>query len=381
MELSGRWVFSGRPIVVTVEDGVVAAVQDEPRPPDDRWLAPGFWDLQVNGYHGYDYSGPDLSGPHISAITDLLADAGTTHHVATIITNSAERIAANLRVIHNARQQSARLASAIAGIHLEGPYISAEDGPRGAHDRRYVRDPDYGEFCAWQEACGGLVRMLTLAPERKGAIEFIERLTADGVIVALGHTGAEPERIRDAIAAGARLSTHLGNGSHATLPRLSNYLWEQLAADELWAGVIADGFHLSPAVARVFSRAKELSRLILVSDVAPCGGYPSGRYRWGDIEVEVYPDGHLGLAGSEFLAGAGHLLDRCVAWYVQHTDADLAQAVQLVTVNPARLLGIEGRDTNEPRTGTPADLVRFGWQPGAESLSIEATVNGRAARN
>src|SRR5207248_2337185 len=152
------------------------------------------------------------------------------------------------------------VAHAVAGIHLEGPYISAEDGPRGAHARRHVRPPDWDEFRRLQDASGGRVRLLTLAPEHDGAVHFIERLTAAGVVVALGHTAASGERIRDAVRAGARLSTHLGNGSHAVLPRHPNYLWEQLADDGLWASVICDGHHLPPSVVRCVVRVKTPAR-------------------------------------------------------------------------------------------------------------------------
>lgn len=380
MEFTGRWVFSGQPVRISVQDGVIASIHHVEEHDDTAgaWIAPGFWDLQVNGYQGYDYSGPDLDDRQMTAVMRLLAAAGTTHHVPTIVTSSNDRITRNVRVIRDARGRSAALEAAIPMIHLEGPYISGLDGHRGAHDPQYVRDPSYDEFTQWKEASGGLVRMVTLAPERKGALEFIERLSGEGIIVAVGHTAAEPSCVREAIAAGARLSTHLGNGSPAMLPRLSNFVWEQLAADELWAGIIADGFHLPPAVLRVFSRAKGLSRLVLVSDVAVCGGYPPGRYRWGQIEVEVYPDGHLGLAGTEYLAGAGHLLDRCVAQFARHSGHELSQVIALVTDNPARLLGVPGPGTLTPQPGAPADLVQFRWRQEAERLCIEHTVLGAA---
>src|SRR5205807_8371003 len=129
-----------------------------------------------------------------------------------------------------------------------------------------------------QDAAGGRIRLVTLAPEHEGALAFIDRLVDSGVVVALGHTGASGSRIRDAIRAGARLSTHLGNGCHALLPRHDNYLWEQLAADELWASIICDGHHLPPPVVRCLLRVKTPTRTILTCDAGSLAGLPPGRY-------------------------------------------------------------------------------------------------------
>jgi N-acetylglucosamine-6-phosphate deacetylase len=165
------------------------------------------------------------------------------------------------------------------------------------------------------------------------------------------------------------------------IPRLRNYLWEQLAADELTASIIADGFHLPHPVIKVFARAKEQQRLVLVSDVGPMGGLTPGKHRWGDVEVEVYEDGHLGLAGTEFLAGAGHLLDRAVAQFARATRLPMEQILPLCTVNPSRLLGIGGRtaegEVSLPSEGDPADLVQFSLPRDADSIVVDAAASGK----
>src|SRR5436305_1458777 len=135
----------------------------------------------------------------------------------------------------------------------------------------------WAEFCWLQEAAGTRIRLVTLAPEHENALPFIEQLVRSGVVVALGHTAASAARIREAIAAGARLSTHLGNGSHAMLPRHDNYIWEQLAADNLWASIIVDGHHLPPSVVQSIVRCKTPSRLLLTCDASPLAGLPPGR--------------------------------------------------------------------------------------------------------
>ncbi len=362
-------------MTLTIANGTITDV--EPAAPGDTFgevekstfVAPGFFDLQVNGFRGIDYSGAELGPRDVETLVRALAASGTTRHVPTIITNSQDRILTNIKTVVRAIDNSDMVAAAIPGIHIEGPFIAPEDGPRGAHDPRYVHPPSIDEYHEWQNAAGGRVTMVTLAPERPGALELIVALTQDGVVPAIGHTAASPEQIRAAVDAGARFATHLGNGSHAMLPRLKNYVWAQLAANELTAGIIADGFHLPQEVLTVFVRAKGTKRLVLTSDVGPIGGLPPGRHRWGNVDVEVHPDGHVGMAGTEFLAGAGHLLDRCLGHIVDATGISHTTAVELCTAAPARLLGLP-----EPviAPGQRADIVVFDW-PDSGTLSVGQT--------
>jgi N-acetylglucosamine-6-phosphate deacetylase len=328
--------------------------------------------MQVNGFQGSDYSLDDLDLNHIERIVASLAESGVTGHVPTIVTRPRERIVRNLRVISQARKESSLLAATIPAIHIEGPFISHEDGPRGAHDPRYVRDPDFDEFLEWQDAAGGLVKMVTLAPERRGALEFIGKLASAGVVASIGHSAASPEQIREAVAAGASFSTHLGNGSHASLPRLRNYLWEQLADDRLSVGMIADGFHLPEAVVKVILRAKGLEKIVLVSDVSLPGGWEPGVYRWGNLDVEVHPDGHVGLKGTSFLAGAGHRLDHDIATFMKFTGVPLFDTLKLCTRTPARILGLPS-SAGRLEAGASADLTLFRYD-GQNPLKVETTV-------
>src|SRR5207302_1455446 len=165
--------------------------------------------------------------------------------------------------------------------------------------------------------------------EHGGALAFIERLTSSGVVVALGHTGADGPRIRDAIRAGARLSTHLGNGSHAVLPRHPNYIWEQLAADELWASIIADGHHLPPAVVRCILRVKTPARTVLTCDASPLAGLPPGRYREWEQDFEVLPEGKVVVPGTDYLGGSGAFTDTCVGNVVRLGGVSLQDAVDM----------------------------------------------------
>ncbi len=184
--------------------------------------------------------------------------------------------------------------------------------------RRHVRPPDWDEFRRFQEASGGRIRLATLAPEHDGALPFIEKLAASGVVAAIGHTLASGARLRDAVRAGARLSTHLGNGCHATLPRHDNPIWEQLADDNLWASVICDGWHLTEAVARCILRVKGPGRAVLTCDASSLAGLPPGVYREGDQDYEVLEKAVKWLSpGTSYLAGSGAVhgrlrrLERC----------------------------------------------------------------------
>lgn len=373
MKLEGKWIFSNRPLRVETTGRRISRVEEIAETEGMPYLAPGFADLQVNGYRGIDYSSPELKEDDVEELVTMLAVSGTTQHVPTIVTNPRETIVRNLAVLSRVRKRLPETASAILGYHIEGPFISPIDGPRGAHSSNYVREPDFEEFLEWQDAADGKICIVTVAPEIPGAIDFIREVAQTGVLVSIGHSGAPPEIVRSAVDAGAKLSTHLGNGSHATIPRLKNYIWEQLAADELSAGLITDGFHLPGSVVKTFTRAKGLERLFLVSDVAVHGGKSPGVYPWGDITCEVFPDGHLGLYGSPpFLAGAGHLLDWDIAHFVGASGLSLRDAIRLCTTRPRTLLGIEAEETLTE--GQEANLVTLDFRERDERVTIGKTV-------
>ena len=210
----------------------------------DEYQAPGFIDVQVNGFAGVDYNNPHTTAEEIVRSVHTMFSTGVTRFYPTVITGPPEAMRDSLRNLAHAREASLPDGEAIAGFHVEGPHISAEDGPRGAHPRQWVRPPDLNEYCRWQDASAGRIRIVTLAPEWPGAPHYIETIVADGVGAAIGHTQANSAQIADAVSAGATLSTHLGNGAHSVLARHPNYIWDQLAEDRLMASFIVDGIHL-----------------------------------------------------------------------------------------------------------------------------------------
>lgn len=374
MEIRGVLVHSGKAVNVTLAKGYITKIEEIKKSKDLPYISPGFFDIQVNGYNGSDYRLVDLSETHISNIAKSLARSGTTRYMPTFTTMPHDRLLRNLKITREALKNSPILKAGIPGFHLEGPYISSEDGPRGAHNKAYISEPDFDQFLEWQEAAGGLIKYITLAPERKDAINFITKVAKTGVKVAIGHTGCSPELIHEAIKAGATLSTHLGNGSYTSVPRLKNYIWEQLAADELYAGVISDGFHLPESVVRVFDRVKGPDKIILVSDVSQIGGYPPGIYKRESLEVEVFEDGHLGVLGTSILAGAAHLLDWDIVRFMEFTKTSLPDTIRLCTETPTKYFDLPADSYGDIRTGIAANLTTFTLNEGDMRLQIQKTI-------
>lgn len=378
-EFQGRDVSTGQPVRVVVADGRVAAVE---RPlehpgdaPPDTWVAPGWLDIQVNGFGGHDPNDPDAGPAATAGTVRALWRHGVTGTLITICTQSEAHIRTMVAAVADACDTDPLVAASVPGIHVEGPHIATEDGPRGAHPLRHVRPPDIAEFGRWQEAARGRITMVTLSPEYPGAVGYIRALVAQGVVVSVGHTAADGDAIRAAVDAGATCSTHLGNGAHAQIRRHPNYIWDQLAEDRLAAGFIFDGHHLPPAVMQSVVRAKGVERTILVSDAVSVAGQEPGRYRlFGDIEVELRPGGRLELAGTPLLAGAVSALPTCLANAVRHAGVGLRDAVRMVTTNPSRVLGL-GADAGHATLteGMVANLTLFRLTAGGD-VEVRATV-------
>jgi N-acetylglucosamine-6-phosphate deacetylase len=357
MKATGIDVSSGSSVEV-VFDRAINIVDHLIRPLDDAvFIAPGWIDLQVNGYAGVDYNSAASSQEQIAHSIRAQFATGVTRFFPTVITGSPEGMTAALRNLAAARESLAD-GAAMEAFHLEGPYISPADGPRGAHPAQCVRPPNLAEFQRFQEAANGNVRLVTISPEWPEAPHFIERITEQGVVASIGHTKATSIQIADAVSAGATMSTHLGNGTDALLPKQPNYLWEQLAEDRLAASFIVDGFHLSPSFLNVALRAKGLERSLLVTDAVMPAGCPPGRYRLGEVEVELYGDGSVRLPGGSRLAGSALRMDHAITNVRQTAGLTLREAVTLATRNPARVGRVASRQRGL-NPGERADLVRF----------------------
>jgi N-acetylglucosamine-6-phosphate deacetylase len=304
------------------------------------FLAPAFFDIQINGANGKSFNSSSLTVSDVHEIVAVCQTHGIGRLLPTLVTNSFEAIEHGLATIARTIREDGQLATAIPGIHVEGPYLSAEDGPRGAHPREHIRTPDTTEFKRWQKAAEGRIRMMTIAPEVEGGIEFISWLTKQEVVVAIGHTNANQEEIAKAVQAGAKTSTHLGNGIGATLPRHQNPIWEQLAKDELMCSVIPDGFHLTPAVLKSIIRVKGLAKMITTCDASSLAGVAPGIYEEWNSQIEVSSNGKVTLKDTPYLAGSGVFTNACIPVLMQQGELNLADAITTATVNPARLMNL-----------------------------------------
>ncbi len=314
---------------------------------------PGFFDLQVNGFAGVDFNAADLTADAVAKALEAMRTTGVTRCLPTLITAPLQRFAACARVIAGIDD------AAIAGIHMEGPYLSPEEGARGAHPPEHLCAPSVDDFKRRQDAAAGRIAMVTLAPEMPGATGLIEYLTAVGVRAAIGHTTASPAQIGDAIAAGAALATHLGNGCAQMLPRHPNPIWELLAADAVLASLIVDGHHLPPSTVKAMVRAKGPSRTILVSDAIAAAGCTPGEYAVGAVTCTLGHDGRVSLPGTPYLAGSSLTLDRAVANTVRFTGLPIDDVIAMASTIPAAFLG-----------GRTAGTVIADWDADAAALRI-----------
>jgi N-acetylglucosamine-6-phosphate deacetylase len=339
MKVIAEDLLTGNFWSIAIETDRYSMVQTDPSPTQGVYISVGWVDLQANGFAGIDVNRAGLTGRDISEMNATLQREGITGWLPTLVTAPYEHILNNLQVITTACEQDQLLGMSIPGIHLEGPYISAEQGSRGAHTLAYIRDPDWDEFQRWQEVAHGRIRLITVAPERPGAIKFIRKVVYSGVVVAIGHTAASNMLIHEAVEEGASLSTHLGNGISSQIHRHNNPIWDQLAEDRLSASVIFDGFHLPPNVMRVILRAKGIDRCILVSDSVSLAHMPSGIYETliGG-KVVLHEDGRLSMYGSEYLAGSASSLKDCIEVSLRTRLCTLVQTTQMVGVNPRRII-------------------------------------------
>lgn len=370
----GRRYDSQRAVRIEIEGERIARVSPAEDNSGLSYVAPGFCDLQINGYQGVEFNDPKLTVEQVRATALSQDQFGVTRFLATCTTDSYEVFTHSFATIAQACEELPEVVTRIAGIHMEGPYISPDDGPRGAHPRQHVRPPDWDEFCRLQEAARGKIKLLTLSPEYDGSAAFIAKVAASGVLVAIGHTKANSDQIRAAADAGARMSTHLGNGAHPQIKRHPNYIWDQLAEDRLTASLIADGHHLPPAVVKAMVRAKSLARCVLVSDLTSMGGMPPGRYKTGLGDLEILDSGKLVIAGQpDILAGASEPIQLCVANVMRFAQVDLQTAVEMASTTPLRLIGESDRGLE---VGAVANLTLFDLLPDEHSpLKIKMTVN------
>ncbi|MYB53456.1 MAG: amidohydrolase family protein [Acidobacteriia bacterium] len=367
--VSGIHPGTGETLAISASGGRISALEaiaDEA----EHFVSPGWVDLQVNGFAGVDYNDPNTPADDIARSIEVQRSTGVARFYPTVITGSGRDMRGSLRNLAVARRTISN-GSAMLGFHVEGPWISPDDGPRGAHPQQHVRSPSIEEFARFQDAAEGGIRIVTLSPEHDEAPGVIEHMVANDVVVSIGHTNATSAQIADAVHAGATMSTHLGNGAHARVPRHDNYIVHQMADDRLYAGLIIDGIHLPPAFVKVALRAKGPHRSILVTDaVAPAHCEP-GIYQLGEQQVELLPSRRVELTSSRRLAGSALSMDRGVENAMRFAGLTLHEATRLACSNPGAAMGLAER-AEYLTPGQAADFTLFRLENG--NLEVIRTV-------
>lgn len=341
----------------------------------------GLLDLQVNGAVGDWFSSPHIAAERIEGILQYYCSCGVTKCLPTLITADDDVFVHGLRTLRAAIESDSPLSSRmIVGVHLEGPWISDADGPRGAHPRSSVRSASISDFDRWQDLSGNRVRLVTLAPECPGALAVIPQLVERNIVVAIGHTGAGGDLIREAVDRGATLSTHLGNGCSASMDRHNNVFWPQLADRRLATSVIADGAHIPPDLLRTILLCKDASQVILTSDISGFAGLGPGVHRHGEMAVESLPDGRIVVAGQpQYLAGSGVMTAQCVAHWHDVTGMSIEDSWELASSNPRKLLGLPLAETSDEsdsvRVRVDRDHSRAG-EPKTTLTILETSIGG-----
>jgi N-acetylglucosamine-6-phosphate deacetylase len=355
--IEGIHYKNGKAVRIEIVGGLISRLTEIPDQGIYLIVAPGLLDNQINGYAGIDFSGDRLTIDGIVHATKAIWSDGVTTFLPTILTNSHENLIKNFRIFDDAIKSNTNLQDSIPGFHLEGPYISPVEGYRGCHPLRHIRKPSWKEFMSYQEASGGRIIQVTLAPEIEGAMDFIRECVKNGIIVAIGHSEASSDQINEAVDAGASMSTHLGNGCANFIHRHKNPIWPQLANDRLTATLIADGLHLTVEEIKVFYKVKGFCNIILTSDVTYLGGMSPGRYSFLGSEVVLTEEGMLLNTELNCLAGASFPLIKGVETIMNFTGCFLSEAIKMASENASVIFGLKDRGNLDP--GKRADIILF----------------------
>lgn len=328
----------------TIRNNVTAS---EARQPQSEILRlPGLVDLQVNGFRGVDFSGAGLTEADCTRAFRELLHAGTTAFLPTLITSPAEIYEHNLPILAQVMAQE-EFQGRVLGIHLEGPFISAQDGARGAHTAQWVRAPDVHYLDELIRLADGKIKFLTIAADQNGAEELSRYATSRGITVSLGHHMANERDLEKLVKVGAKALTHLGNGVPALLSRHQNPVWAGLANDDLSATIIADGHHLPPSLLKTIIRTKGPERCVVISDASPLAGLPPGEYWSMGAQVRLEKNGRLHNPATGYMAGSSATILACANHLASLGLVNPDALIRMLFYNPLRLLGVR---PNQVRT-------------------------------
>jgi N-acetylglucosamine-6-phosphate deacetylase len=351
LDVAGRLVFDDRIEEgrIVIDGGLIAAIEPADVPDSAPYISPGFVDVHVHGWGGHDAMGDAVA---LDGMARALLAHGVTSFLPTAVTAPLDDLAEFAERVRGWITAAPANGADPLGFNLEGPFLS--NARRGAHDPTFLRDPADTDDSAIQPLIDGL-RLITIAPERPGALELIASLRARGVAVSMGHSAATLSEARAGYTAGGTTTTHLFNAMTGVEHRAPGLAVAALLDDTAYVELIADGEHVDPAVWELIRRLKPADRLVLVSDALSLAGTGDGRAFVGTLEVEIV-GGRVTLAGTTTLAGSVIALDTAVRNFVA-SGASLPDAVAAASRNPLAMLGVTDRGRLE--IGQRADLVEL----------------------
>ena len=373
-EICARHYRTGEPVAVQWRDGIVTNLHRATRDvAGDTWLAPALLDPQVNGFAGIDFQRDDLTAGQLLAATRALRASGCTRFLLTLITDAWPKLIRRLTRLRRLREENEELRRAIAGWHIEGPFLSSEPGFHGAHNPALMLDPSPGHIRELRACTDADPLLLTMAPERTGALQAIAVAKSLGAKVSLGHTNASSEILRQAIQAGATGFTHLGNACPQQLDRHDNILWRALDTPGLNISLIPDQIHVSPALFRLVHRALSGAEAIYhTTDAMAAAGAPPGHYSLGGLQVEVGADQIVRQPGGSNYAGSALRPIDGVRRAAAMLNCSWSDAWDWSSVYAARFIGVEHGLT----TGCPADLCLVQTDRAGQLKSVRTFVHG-----
>ena len=363
------WHYATRQAVrVHWKNGRILFIEPTKPAPSNRWIAPPLVDLQINGFAGVDFQQDNLALDDLSRATRGLIEGGCTRFLLTLITDRWDKMLARLQLFRNLRAQSPALRSAIAGWHIEGPFLSDQPGFAGAHDPTVMIDPLPEHIQQLRKVAGEDLVLLTVAPERLEAIAAIALATSLGIKVSLGHTNAQHKRLLQAIKAGAVGFTHLGNGCPRGLDRHDNILWRMFETKGLKISLIPDAFHVSPPLFRLIHRVMDKDSIYYTTDAMAAAGAPPGRYSIGRTQVDVGADGVVRQPGSPLFAGSALAPVRGAFRAAEMLDCPWQETWARFSDIPAQLMGLRsGLEVGQPATFCLLQVTPESW---LESLQV-----------
>jgi N-acetylglucosamine-6-phosphate deacetylase len=372
-EVHARHYGTGQNVRLRWKDGVITSIEPTEAPaPENIWVAPGLFDLQINGYAGIDFQQDNLRAEDLLRACERLQRGGCTRFLPTLITDEWPKLMDRLVRLRKLRAQLPELQSSIAGWHIEGPFLSNQPGFAGAHDPTLMCDPTPEQIHELRVAAGNDPVLLTLAPERLDAIAAVSLATSLGIKVSLGHTNAQHKRLLQAIKAGAVGFTHLGNGCPRELDRADNILWRVFETTGLKISLIPDGLHVSPPLFRLMHRVIDGGSIYYTTDAMAAGGAPPGKYNLGKLQIEVGQDDVVRKPGSNLYAGSALRPIRAAFRAAEMLACSWQETWPRLSGIPAQLMGLE----HELKPGTEATFCVLQVTPESWLESLQVYVRG-----